>query len=85
MVHFQDAAKHADLLSPQIHEHILLHGDYRKKVSIDVAGEKMEVEEMVDSEEEGEGIVQHDTLKYAKRGSFLLMKDQLQRRGYEVK
>nr|AHH02128.1 CbChR1 [synthetic construct] len=39
----------------KIHEHILIHGDIRKKVQVRVAGELMNVEELM--EEEGEDTV----------------------------
>nr|BDS00526.1 light-activated cation selective ion channel [synthetic construct] len=39
-------------LRVKIHEHILLYGDIRKKTKINVAGEEMEVETMVDQEDE---------------------------------
>lgn len=57
----------------QIHEHILLHGDIRKKTKIKVAGEEMEVETLM--AEEDEDTVKKPTAEYANRESFLIMRD----------
>jgi len=68
----------------KIHEHILLHGDIRRKAKVNVAGEDMEIEEMVD--EEDEDTVRNDTAQlYSKRASFIMMKNNMERAGVEVK
>jgi hypothetical protein len=61
----------------QIHEYILIHGDIRKKTTINVAGEDMEIEEFVEEEDPSAGAVSQGTAQYANRGSFLVMRDQM--------
>lgn len=59
----------------QIREHILIHGNLTKTVTVKVAGDEMEVEEFVDAEEEG--AVNKGTQNLANRESFLVMRDRL--------
>jgi hypothetical protein len=63
----------------QIHEHILVHGDIRVKTKVKVAGEEMEVDTFVE-DENVEGAVKHSTAALAKRGSFLVMRDNMKAR-----
>lgn len=83
----------APLIPPplQIHEHILIHGDIRKKTKMNIAGEDVEIEEFLDADAAEEAhsdgeIVKNDTAKlYSKRASFLVMKENLKAKGVEVK
>ncbi|GFR44466.1 hypothetical protein Agub_g5727 [Astrephomene gubernaculifera] len=70
-------------LRVKIHEHILLYGDIRKTTKIKVAGEELEVETMV--AEEDEDTVKKGTGQYASRESFIVMRDKLKEKGYEVR
>ena len=49
------------------------------KTRVNVAGEELELETFVDNEEE-EGAVKHSTANLAKRGSFLVMRDNMKAR-----
>ena len=62
-------------LRVKIFEHILIHGDIRKKTKMQVGGEEIEVEELVD--EEGDDTVKHDTKELANRASFIVMGENL--------
>ena len=68
----------------QIHEHILIHGDIRKKATLQIAGETVEVEEYLDNDDE-EGAVKHETGGLAARHSFIVMRDRLKARGVDVR
>ena len=50
--HFLSPCHFAPLYSLQIHEHILIHGDIRKKTTLQVAGETVEIEQYVEDEDE---------------------------------
>ncbi|GIL89020.1 hypothetical protein Vretifemale_16924 [Volvox reticuliferus] len=67
----------------KIHEHILLYGDIRKVQKIKVAGQEMEVETMMS--EEAADTVKKSTAHFANRESFLIMRDKLKEKGYEVR
>ena len=70
----------------QIHEHILIHGDIRKKTVLQVAGETVEVEAYMDEDEaDDEGVVKYDTAGLANRSSFLVMRDRMKARGVDVR
>ncbi|PNH09255.1 hypothetical protein TSOC_004141 [Tetrabaena socialis] len=71
------------VLRVKIHEHILLHGDIRKKTKIKVAGQEMEVETLM--AEEDEDTVKQPTAQYANRESFIVMRDRLKEKGFEVR
>lgn len=71
------------LLRIKIHEHIIIHGDIRKKTTLEIAGDEVEVEEFVDEEDE-EGIKQ-PTAALANRQSFVIMRDRLKARGFDVR
>lgn len=70
-------------IPPQIHEHILLYGDIRKKQKVNVAGQEMEVETMVHEEDDETQKV--PTAKYANRDSFIIMRDRLKEKGFETR
>lgn len=70
-------------LRVSIHEHILLYGDIRKTTVVEIAGEKVEIEEYV--EEEDEETVKHSTKELANRGSFIIMRDRMQARGIDTR
>jgi hypothetical protein len=79
-IHVHTAVNSIPALSiMQIHEYILVHGDIRVKTKVNVAGEEMELETFVDNEHE-EGAVKHSTADFAKRGSFLVMRDNMKAR-----
>ncbi|KAK9807728.1 hypothetical protein WJX72_007297 [[Myrmecia] bisecta] len=67
----------------KIHEHILIHGDIRKKVHHTVLGKDEVIEEMVD--EEDEETERHPTAGLANRESFIMMRDNLQKKGISVR
>lgn len=67
--------------APQIHEHILIHGDIRKKTTMRIAGEDVEVEAYLDEDEaDQEGAVKHSTTNLANRQSFVIMRDRMKAR-----
>ena len=57
----------------QIKEHILKHGDIRKKTKVEVAGQQVEVDTFV--EEEDEETVKAPADKYAGRPSFQRLRE----------
>ncbi len=66
---------------PQIHEHIIEHGDLRTKKKITIAGVETEVEQFVEHDQ-SEGAVKHSTQELAlRRGSFLVMRDRMKEKG----
>ena len=69
----------ANYLRRCIHRHIIIHGDIRKITTVNVAGEEMDIPEYV--EEEGEETIKMSTEALAQRGSFIRMRDDLNRRG----
>ncbi len=61
----------------------MIHGDIRKKVTVQVAGDAVEVEEYVDEED-------NDTYKgepeaLANRQSFIIMRDRMKAKGIETR
>nr|QCB66177.1 putative channel rhodopsin [Haematococcus lacustris] len=70
-------------LRVKIHEHIIIHGNLTKTMKVTVAGEDKEVEEMVDSTEEG--AKDNGTSALAGRESFIIMRDRMKQKGIEVR
>nr|AER58218.2 channelopsin 2 [Chlamydomonas raudensis] len=70
-------------LRVKIYQHILIHGDIRKKTTMQVGGEDVEVEEFVDEDDE-EGVRQANT-QLANRESFVHMAEQMKKNGIEVR
>lgn len=70
-------------LRVQIHNHILVHGDIRKKKTVNVAGEDMVIEEFV--EEEDDDTIRHSTAHLANRQSFVNMGKQLKAEGHTIR
>ncbi|GFH21497.1 putative channel rhodopsin, partial [Haematococcus lacustris] len=65
-------------LRVKIHEHIIIHGNLTKTMKVTVAGEDKEVEEMVDSMEEG--AKDNGTSALAGRESFIIMRDRMKQK-----
>ena len=63
------------VLRIKIHEHIIIHGDIRKKTKLKIGGEDVEIEEYVD-EDDADGVKQ-DSSALANRNSFVIMRDRL--------
>eukprot|EP01025_Chloroclados_australasicus_P047781 TRINITY_DN5390_c0_g2_i2.p1 TRINITY_DN5390_c0_g2~~TRINITY_DN5390_c0_g2_i2.p1 ORF type:complete len:496 (-),score=45.90 TRINITY_DN5390_c0_g2_i2:313-1647(-) len=72
-----------NFLRVKIHQHILKYGDLRKTTKVSGLGQETEVETMV--EEEDEETTKYSTENYAKRQSFLRMRDQMEARGIDVR
>ncbi|KAL6758558.1 channelopsin 1 [Haematococcus lacustris] len=76
-------------LRVKIHEHIIVHGNITKKTKITLAGEPVEVEEYVDSNEvdpaEMDQVQDKGTQALAHRQSFLVMRNRMQQKGVEVR
>eukprot|EP01023_Acetabularia_acetabulum_P067255 TRINITY_DN9231_c0_g1_i1.p1 TRINITY_DN9231_c0_g1~~TRINITY_DN9231_c0_g1_i1.p1 ORF type:complete len:554 (+),score=89.72 TRINITY_DN9231_c0_g1_i1:195-1856(+) len=72
-----------NFLRVKIHEHILKYGDLRKTTKVTGLGQETEVETFVD--EEDEETTKHSTADYAKRQSFIRMRDQMQSKGVDVR
>lgn len=70
-------------LRVKIFEHILIHGDIRKKTKMQIGGEEIDVEELVD--EEGEDTIKHSTKELANRASFIVMGDALKAKGIDLR
>lgn len=68
---------------PQIHEHIIIHGNITKPTKVKVAGIELETEQMVDADDE-EGVNQ-GTKHLANRESFLVMRDRMKQQGMDVR
>jgi hypothetical protein len=68
----------ANYLRVCIHKHIIIHGDLRKKVKVNVAGQEVEVEQY--QEELDEETVKHSTDALGQRQSFINIRNQLQAR-----
>jgi hypothetical protein len=68
----------ANYLRLCIHKHIIMYGDLRKKIKVNVAGQEVEVEQF--QEEPDEETVKHSTEPLAHRHSFIAIRNQLQNR-----
>jgi hypothetical protein len=68
----------ANYLRVCIHKHIIIYGDLRKKVKVNVAGQEVEVEQY--QEELDEETVKHPTDVLGQRQSFINIRNQLQAR-----
>lgn len=71
------------ILRIKIHEHIIIHGDIRKKTKLKIAGDEVEIEEFVD-QDDADGVKQ-DSSMLANRNSFVIMRDRLKARGADVR
>ncbi|GFH12230.1 channelopsin 1 [Haematococcus lacustris] len=71
-------------LRVKIHEHIIVHGNITKKTKITLAGEPVEVEEYIDSNEvdpaEMDQVQDKGTQALAHRQSFLVMRNRMQQK-----
>lgn len=65
----------ANYLRVCIHKHIIMYGDLRKKVKVNVAGEEMELEQYQD--EQDDETVKYSTEPLASRNSFITMRDRM--------
>lgn len=66
----------ANYLRVCIHKHIIMYGDLRKKVTVNVAGHDTEVDQY--QEEEDEETIKYSTEPLASRHSFINMRNQMQ-------
>lgn len=66
----------ANYLRVCIHKHIIMYGDLRKKVKVQVAGQEMELEQYQD--EQDDETIKYSTDVLASRNSFIQMRDQMQ-------
>ena len=66
----------ANYLRVCIHKHIIMYGDLRKKVKVNVAGEEMELEQYQD--EQDDETIKYSTEPLASRNSFITMRDRMQ-------
>lgn len=66
----------ANYLRLCIHKHIIMYGDLRKKVKVQIAGEEMELEQYQD--EQDEETIKYSTEPLASRNSFIHMRNQMQ-------
>ncbi|KAJ9529751.1 hypothetical protein QJQ45_014527 [Haematococcus lacustris] len=76
------------MLRVKIHEHIIVHGNITKKTQFTLAGEPVEVEEYVDTDnikpEEMDQVQDKGTQAIANRQSFMVMRNRMQQQGVEV-
>ena len=66
----------ANYLRVCIHQHIIMYGDLRKKVTVNVAGQDTEVDQY--QEDEDEETIKYSTEPLASRHSFINMRNQMQ-------
>eukprot|EP00983_Pelagomonas_calceolata_P017060 535265-Pelagomonas_calceolata.AAC.6 len=65
--------------STQIRQHIIIHGNLTKKTKINIAGDTVDVEEYVDSNDKDSDVVNNGTKEFSNRHSFMVMKDRMQK------
>lgn len=72
----------------KVKEHIIIHGDLRKKTKVSWLGQEMEVEGWVDEDEAHDPkaeVVRHSTQAYKRRASFNRIRDRVQKRGIKTR
>uniref|UniRef100_A0A7S3QU15 Channelopsin 1 n=1 Tax=Dunaliella tertiolecta TaxID=3047 RepID=A0A7S3QU15_DUNTE len=69
----------------RIRQHIIIHGNLTKKTKINIAGDTVDVEEYVDSNDKDSDVVNNGTKEFSNRHSFMVMKDRMQKNGTQTR